>query len=326
MTGLETLRRVDEKWCGTSSVTFHFSVCRRYHATSLLRLVGAGPATRYERTYEAIGTEIGTLCPDLVILGAGGRIGTGIGTSCPDNPARQRTLSGKVVVTCTMDELTVENAAMSEIASLGFSSRTGGQLDDATERPSFAVVILPNRLNAALHKLNPHLPAATIAPVTVSLSRPPHPTLIENNRHFHGLLTDGVPVEYKDAKTGEMRGGRARLIDFDNPANNDFLVVRQADHSRHEWQDDPPGPDPVRQRAAAGGDRVERPGERVGRPEHGDRPVRALQGDRAGPVRAEPAAGGERRAADAGGEHHQRAATLHAVAAGRAGASRRWRR
>ena len=59
------------------------------------------------------------------------------------------------------------------------------------------------------------------------LLSPAHPTLIENNRHFHGLLTDGVSVEYKDAKTGELRGGRARLIDFDNPANNDFLVVRQ---------------------------------------------------------------------------------------------------
>jgi type I restriction enzyme R subunit len=34
-------------------------------------------------------------------------------------------------------------------------------------------------------------------------------------------------VEYKDTTTAEMRGGRVRMIDFDNPANNDFLVVRQ---------------------------------------------------------------------------------------------------
>lgn len=60
-----------------------------------------------------------------------------------------------------------------------------------------------------------------------ALSRPPYPSLIENNRWFHGMLIDGVPVEYEDAKTGEMRGGQARLIDFDNPANNEFLVVRQ---------------------------------------------------------------------------------------------------
>lgn len=74
---------------------------------------------------------------------------------------------------------------------------------------------------------NPDLPGASVDAIVPSLSRPPHPTLIEDNRHFHDLLTNGVPVEYKDAKTGETRGGRARLIDFDRPANNDFLVVRQ---------------------------------------------------------------------------------------------------
>ena len=59
------------------------------------------------------------------------------------------------------------------------------------------------------------------------LSRPPHPTLIQNNRWFHGLLTDGVEIEYRDAKSGETRGGRARLVDYDNPTVNDLLVVRQ---------------------------------------------------------------------------------------------------
>ena len=52
-------------------------------------------------------------------------------------------------------------------------------------------------------------------------------SVVENNRWLHGLLIDGVQVEYKDAKSGETRGGRARLIDFDDPANNDFLVIRQ---------------------------------------------------------------------------------------------------
>ena len=51
--------------------------------------------------------------------------------------------------------------------------------------------------------------------------------MIQNNRWFHALLTNGVKVEYRDTKTGEMRGGRARLVDFDNPGANDLLVVRQ---------------------------------------------------------------------------------------------------
>jgi len=88
-------------------------------------------------------------------------------------------------------------------------------------------IVLATALRKAVARLSPHLPTATIDAVVASLSRPPHPTLIENNRWFHALLTDGVPVEYKDAKSGETRGGRARLIDFDNPTYNDFLVVRQ---------------------------------------------------------------------------------------------------
>jgi type I restriction enzyme R subunit len=95
------------------------------------------------------------------------------------------------------------------------------------ERPTGAVILLATQLQSAIKRLNPALTADVIAQVAKSVSTPSHAILIENNRWFHGLLTGGVPVEYKDAKTGETRGGRAKLIDFENPANNDFLVVRQ---------------------------------------------------------------------------------------------------
>jgi type I restriction enzyme R subunit len=49
---------------------------------------------------------------------------------------------------------------------------------------------------------------------------------MENNRAFHKFLTDGVPVEYRDAN-GEMKYDNVRLFDFDNPENNDFLAVNQ---------------------------------------------------------------------------------------------------
>ena len=124
----------------------------------------------------------------------------------------------------SLTESIVEDAAVEQF---GYECRWGSDLDDSNERANASAVVLSAHIRSALRKLNPHLPDATIDAVVASLSRPPHPTLIENDRHFHGLLTDGVPVEYKDAKTGETRGGRARVIDFDSPANNDFLVVRQ---------------------------------------------------------------------------------------------------
>ena len=46
------------------------------------------------------------------------------------------------------------------------------------------------------------------------------------NRTFHHWLVDGVTVEYRDDK-GAVRGAQARVIDFDDPANNDWLAVNQ---------------------------------------------------------------------------------------------------
>ena len=126
-----------------------------------------------------------------------------------------------------MTEAQVELAAMSVLRSVGYSLRTGSDIDDAGERATLGLTHSVTRLRSAIGGLNPQLTKSSIDSIIASLSRPPHLTLLENNRWFHGLLTDGVPVEYKDAKTGEMRGGRARVIDFENPANNDFLVVRQ---------------------------------------------------------------------------------------------------
>ncbi len=78
-----------------------------------------------------------------------------------------------------------------------------------------------------MHRLNPTLPQDQCEQVVRTLSRPPHPTLVENNRWFYAQLVDGVEVEYKDRQTSETRGGRARLVDFDEVSHNDLLVVRQ---------------------------------------------------------------------------------------------------
>jgi type I restriction enzyme R subunit len=126
-----------------------------------------------------------------------------------------------------MSEEQVENAAFALLRLFGYALRTGTDIDDAGDRAESSHTLLATRAKAALRKLNPQLPHATTDAVVASLARPPHPTLIENNRYFHGLLTDGVPVEYKEPKTTETRGVWAKLIDFDNPANNDFLAVRQ---------------------------------------------------------------------------------------------------
>ena len=124
-------------------------------------------------------------------------------------------------------EQLVEDVASVYFGTLGISTKRGVEIDDAGERGDMAHYVLQGRLAAALHRLNPVLPHGTIEEVLRVVSHTPHPTLIQNNRWFHSLLTDGVEVEYSDAASGEMRGRRARLVDFENPGANDLLVARQ---------------------------------------------------------------------------------------------------
>ena len=125
-----------------------------------------------------------------------------------------------------MDELTAELAAAAWFESVRIPVMSASEL---TEERQFGPgsVILTTVLSGVLRRLNPDLPYDTIEEVLRILSHPPHPTLILNNRWFHELVTDGVEIEYRESNSGETRGDRVRLVDFDNPAANDLLVLRQ---------------------------------------------------------------------------------------------------
>ncbi|MEW4528130.1 type I restriction endonuclease subunit R [Maioricimonas sp. JC845] len=128
-----------------------------------------------------------------------------------------------------MNEHVVEQAACGWFEALGFDVARGADISpggDAPERDSYEDVVLTPRLQAALRRLNPHLDEDAIEQARRVITRPPEPTLEQNNRWFHRLLTDGIDVEYRTPE-GETRGGKAWLIDFTNPANNDLLLVRQ---------------------------------------------------------------------------------------------------
>ena len=127
----------------------------------------------------------------------------------------------------SLTEHDIESAAIQALVSTGFATLAGRSDLDESEAMDRSTGALTARLITAIARFNTQLGEADCRVLALSIGNVPHTTLVENNRHFHALLTDGVPVEYKDAATGETRGGRARLIDFDKPTNNNFLVVHQ---------------------------------------------------------------------------------------------------
>jgi len=93
------------------------------------------------------------------------------------------------------------------------------------ERGDYGQVILATRLREALMRLNPALTAEANDDAFRKIIWLEGATLDARNRTFHRLLVDGVTVEYRG--DGAIRGAQARLIDFDNPDNNDWLAVNQ---------------------------------------------------------------------------------------------------
>ena len=85
---------------------------------------------------------------------------------------------------------------------------------------------MAQRLRDALARLNPALPAEALEDAFRKLTRPEGAELVARNRAVHRLLVDGVTVEYR-AREGAIRGAQVRLIDFDDPDDNDWLAVNQ---------------------------------------------------------------------------------------------------
>ena len=141
-----------------------------------------------------------------------------------------------------LSESDVESAALSWLADAGWRTAHGPDIAPGTpdaERADYGEAILAQRLRNVLARLNPDLPADALDGAFRRLTRPQGTTLEARNRAFHRMLVDGVTVEYRDAN-GTVRGDQACVIDFDDPANNDWLAVNQLTvvENRHERRPD----------------------------------------------------------------------------------------
>ncbi len=119
-------------------------------------------------------------------------------------------------------ESLVEQVALAWLESLGWQIEHGPN----AERDDYGQVVLERQLGDALASLNPTLPPSSLDDAFRKLTNLEGSTLEARNRVFHRMLVNGVEVEYQEAN-GRVRGDQVRVIDFDNPSNNDWLTVNQ---------------------------------------------------------------------------------------------------
>ncbi len=127
----------------------------------------------------------------------------------------------------------VERATVEILESLGWATvsaeaETFGPHGTLGRESPREVAIVP-RLRAALTRLNP--PGTPTAAIDLALDELLRDRaamgLVAANREVHRLLTEGVKVTVKDERTGQDEPRTLRVIDWERPAENDFLAVSQ---------------------------------------------------------------------------------------------------
>ena len=123
----------------------------------------------------------------------------------------------------------VEQACLDWLKALGYGVLHGPNISpdgDAPERAAYDATILIDRFKTAFHNINPNLNSDACDHALRKLQQTDFPSLIGENRRLHKLIIDGVDVDVM-REDGTIGGEIAKLIDFENPTNNDWVAVNQ---------------------------------------------------------------------------------------------------
>ncbi len=128
-----------------------------------------------------------------------------------------------------LSEAAVEQALLDQLRALDYSIEREEDIGPDGHRPereSHDEVVLKKRFENAVARLNPGLPLEARQDAVRRVMQSELPSLLEENRRLHKLLTEGVDVEYY-AMDGTLTAGKVALIDFEHPEQNDWLAVSQ---------------------------------------------------------------------------------------------------
>lgn len=109
------------------------------------------------------------------------------------------------------------------VDNLGYDHLYGPDVRRSSD--DYRDVFLPDVLPDALARINKGLPSAAIDEAILKISNVEGGTLEQSNETFNDYLQSGVEVRYFDGE--QDRDEIVRLLDFDDPGNNDFHVVNQ---------------------------------------------------------------------------------------------------
>ena len=127
------------------------------------------------------------------------------------------------------NEEQLEEAGLAWFEELNYTTVFGPDISpggEYQERTDYTEVVLKDRLRNSIYSINPDIPNEALEDAIRKILIPKEPSLIENNRNFHQMVTDGIDVEY-EREDGSIKGDKVWIFDKENLDNNDWLLVNQ---------------------------------------------------------------------------------------------------
>ncbi len=126
----------------------------------------------------------------------------------------------------------VEQPAIGLFATLGWQTLSALEetfgAGSTLGRETKGEVVLVERLRTTLCKFNPALPPEALNTAIDELTRDRSAMSLEAaNREIYRLLKEGIAVSVPDHEHGGQKTERLRVVDWEHPDNNDFLLVSQ---------------------------------------------------------------------------------------------------
>lgn len=127
-------------------------------------------------------------------------------------------------------ESDIEQMAIEQLQAIGYRHVYGVDIEPSGIKPlrAYSQVLLQDNVLQAIATINPQLTLEQCLEAYQRISQHNQlttPNNVSNNLAFHRLLTEGIALEIH--KDGNTQGEQVWLIDWNEPSNNEFLVINQ---------------------------------------------------------------------------------------------------
>ncbi len=127
----------------------------------------------------------------------------------------------------TFNESNFENSIIELFENLGYTHLYGPDVDRDVSKP-----LMEEQLYDSLEMINPDLPKSAIYEAVYKIKNYEAGSLLSKNETFTDYIQNGVQVTF--VENGEVKSDLVRLVDYDNPSMNRFIVANQWTYREYE--------------------------------------------------------------------------------------------